>query len=106
MPVRKTCNEWSQDACIIEEVRFEHLRDFFRVRGRATNVMDCILPHLRLRVTVLDLKGKIVADNIIHITDRRLQPKESSEFKIEGEWKRGMSKAKVTVEPHPKEGAR
>ncbi len=100
------CSEWTQDACIIEDVTFEHLRDFFRVRGKAKNIMNCTLPHLRLRFAILDVKKRIITDNIFHIIDRKLQPNESSEFKIEGEWKKGMSKVSVTVLPHSKEEAR
>jgi len=93
----RLCKEWDENACRIEDVTFERLRDFFRVRGKAGNLLDCTLPHLQLKLVVLDAKGRPLIEDIFHLTDRKLRPGEHCEFKIEGEWKRGMKDAKVTV---------
>jgi hypothetical protein len=106
MRLPKTCDVWQENACAIEDVTFERLRDFFRVKGKARNVIECTLPHLRLRVAILDSRDRVVADNIFHITDRRLSPGETCVFKLEGEWRRGMCKAEVRVQPYPVEEAR
>ena len=97
----KLCESWSESSCRFEEVTLERLRDFFRVKGKATNLMNCTLPHLQLRLSILDSRGRVLADDIFHIIDRKLEPKGACEFKAEGEWKLGMSKVKVTVRPYP-----
>jgi hypothetical protein len=95
----KICTRWDENACRIEDVKLECLRDFFRVTGKATNLLKCTLPHLMLKLEVVDAKGRQVIEDIFHITDRRLDPEETALFKLEGEWKKGMTAAKVTVEP-------
>jgi len=104
MPLRKKlCKQWDEDACRIDEVSLERLGDFFRVTGKATNLLGCVLPHLRLRLVIRDRRGRQMDEDIFHITDRKLAPAESCRFKIEGEWKRGMAVAEVTVYPYPAE---
>ncbi len=95
----RICRSWGVDACRIGHVRLERLRDFFRVTGEVTNLLDCTLPHLQLKVTILNKKGRQVDSDVFHVTDRKLEPGESARFKIEREWKRGMSNVKVTVWP-------
>ena len=80
----RICSEWKEDACVIEDVTFEHLRDFFRVKGKARNVIKFTLPHLRLRVAILDSRDRVITDNIFHISDRKLEPGEACVFKLEG----------------------
>lgn len=106
MRLPKTCDRWKDNACAIEDVTFERLRDFFRVKGKARNIVECTLPHLRLRVAILDSHDRVITNNIFHITDRKLEPGEVCVFKLEGEWQKGMSKAKVTVQPYPAEETR
>jgi hypothetical protein len=99
----KICKKWSKGACQITNQGLEKLGDFFRVKGEVTNLLDCTLPHLQLRLIITDKKGKKVIEDIFHITDRKLSPMESSRFKIEGEWKRGMKTIKVEVLPYSRD---
>jgi hypothetical protein len=96
----KICTRWDENACRIEDVRLERLGDFFRVTGKAINLLECKLPHLMLKLEVLDAKARQVVEDIFHITDRRLDPEEEALFKLEGEWRRGMASARVRVQPH------
>jgi hypothetical protein len=100
----RICTRWDEGACRVEDVRLERLRDFFRVTGKATNLLECALPHLMLKLEVLDAKGRQVVEDIFHITDRRLDPEETALFKLEGEWKKGMAAVRVTVEPRQPKG--
>lgn len=96
----RLCESWDENACKFEDVKFERLRDFFRVTGKATNLLKCTLPHLMLKLEVHDGKGRKVTEDTFHITDRKLTPGETASFKLEGEWKRGMVSAQVFVHPH------
>ncbi|NLI97539.1 hypothetical protein GX441_02630 [bacterium] len=100
---KKLCDHWGEDACTIEGLVLERLGDFYRVRGKATNAMECTLPHLRLKLTIYNSKGASIVEDVFHITNRKLAPHESSEFKIEGEWIRGMNRAKITLHAYPVE---
>lgn len=96
----KLCESWGENACRIEEVGLKRLGDFFRVTGKATNLLKCTLPHLMLKLEILDARGNKVTEDLFHITDRKLSPRETALFKLEGEWKRSMVTAQVTVHPH------
>jgi hypothetical protein len=101
--ITKLCDHWGEDACKIKGLVLERLGDFYRVRGKATNAMECTLPHLRLKLTIYNSRGVTIVEDVFHITDRKLGPQESSEFKIEGEWIRGMDRAKITLHAYPVE---
>ncbi len=99
----RMCINWDEDACRIDDVLLQRLGDFFKVTGKVTNRLKCTLPHLQLRLGIYNLRGKKIMEDIFHITDRQLKPNESCLFKMEGEWKRGMKRVKVSVFPCKKE---
>lgn len=99
MNEKTLCKTWGENACLVQDVLLERLRDFYRVSGMVTNVLKCTLPHLQLKLAILDRRGEQVTEDVFHITDRRLEPGEIAAFKIEGEWKKGMVEARVTVWP-------
>ena len=106
MPRKKEyCECWDETACKVEVTSFVKDGDFYVLRGRATNLMDKVLPHLRLKLTIEDSSARKIGDTVFHITDRELAPGKTCEFKIEGEWKPDMKNPVVGVFPFKEGGS-
>lgn len=96
----KIAQDWDTRACRIEGLSLKKDGDFFIVSGSVTNLTGKILPHLQLRLAILDKQGRVMLRDDFHLTDHMLAPGSSAPFRLEGEWREGMCKVQVVVCPH------
>ncbi len=93
------CKLWDENACRVEDLTFRRTGDFFVVRGRVTNTLDCTIPHPELRLELFDAFKKLIYTKVFHIVKRRFGPGETCEFKFEDEWRKGSARARVVTNP-------
>ncbi|GEM_PF-1552888 len=98
IPIAK---QWDSRACRISNPVLEKDGDFFIVKGKVMNITSYALPHLQLRVSIYSAENRLLLRDDFHLSDRKLLPGRPADFKLEGEWREGMSRVRVDVCPHP-----